>query len=66
MIIGIDVPDYTRLTFETTFLQRLLVCYFLIVKMIKNYLYILKITYSDNAYPITPGEPLKPRLYENY
>ena len=26
MIIGIDVPDYTRLTFETTFLQRLLVC----------------------------------------
>ena len=55
MIFGIDVPNYTRITFETTFLQRLLISLLFIAKMIKNYLYNLRITYSESAYPITPG-----------
>ena len=62
MIFGICLPDYTRITVESTFIQKLLICLLLIVKKIKNNLYILTITYSDNAYPITPDQPLKPHF----
>ena len=55
MILGICFPDYTRITVETTFIQKLLICLLLIVKNMKSYLYILTITYSDNAFPITTG-----------
>ena len=27
---------------------------------------LLTISYSESAYPITPGQPLKPRFYENF